>query len=145
MKDYKEINFDMDGTIADLYAVDGWLEDLRAYNPRPYEQAKVKVNMSRLARLIHKAQRNGYKVNIISWLSKCSTTEYDKAVINAKKVWLAKHLPSVQFDKVVIVAYGTPKSTCGCGVLFDDEEQNRKEWGKGAYTEKEIFEVLAKI
>ena len=137
-----EINFDMDGTIANLYDVEGWLEDLRAYNPRPYAEARPLVNMSRLARLIHRAQRLGYKVNIISWLSKCSTADYDEAVTNAKIEWLAKHLPSVKWDNITIVAYGTPKSTCGCGVLFDDEEQNRTEWGEGAYTEKEIFEIL---
>ena len=31
----KAIYFDMDGTIADLYAVDGWLDMLRAYDPTP--------------------------------------------------------------------------------------------------------------
>ena len=34
----KAIYFDMDGTIADLYAVDGWLADLRSENVRPYRQ-----------------------------------------------------------------------------------------------------------
>ena len=29
----KMICFDMDGTIADLYGVSGWLDDLRAENP----------------------------------------------------------------------------------------------------------------
>ena len=29
----KMICFDMDGTIADLYSVDGWLDYLRAENP----------------------------------------------------------------------------------------------------------------
>ena len=28
--------FDMDGTIADLYGVNGWLEMLREENARPY-------------------------------------------------------------------------------------------------------------
>ena len=31
------------------------------------------------------------------------------------------------------------------GILFDDEEHNRKSWGEGAYTEKEIFEVLKNL
>ena len=36
----KEICFDMDGTIADLYGVEGWLEDLEHFSPRPYEMAR---------------------------------------------------------------------------------------------------------
>lgn len=31
----KKIYFDMDGTIANLYAVEGWLPMLRAYDPTP--------------------------------------------------------------------------------------------------------------
>ena len=42
----KAIFFDMDGTIADLYGVDGWLDDLRAERVRPYAEAKPLVNLS---------------------------------------------------------------------------------------------------
>ena len=34
------INFDMDGTIADLYGVENWLEHLINGNTFPYEMAK---------------------------------------------------------------------------------------------------------
>ena len=34
------IYLDMDGTIADLYAVPNWLKMLRAENPAPYIQAE---------------------------------------------------------------------------------------------------------
>ena len=76
----KKIYFDMDGTIANLYAVEGWLPMLRAYDPTPYAQAVPMVNMSRLARYLHKAQRMGIEIGIISWLSKEPTEEYDRAV-----------------------------------------------------------------
>ena len=46
----KEICFDMDGTIADLYSVNGWLDYLIAEDVTPYAQAKVMLNMSALAR-----------------------------------------------------------------------------------------------
>ena len=39
MTNTKVIVFDMDGTIADLYGVNGWLEMLNAENPKPYEIA----------------------------------------------------------------------------------------------------------
>ena len=82
------IYFDMDGTICNLYANPAWLEQLRTYDPMPYATAKPLVNMSRLARLIRQLQKQGHKVGIISWLSKCSTVEYDCKVIKAKNAWL---------------------------------------------------------
>ena len=36
----KTIWFDLDGTIANLYGVDGWLPMLRAENPAPYGNAR---------------------------------------------------------------------------------------------------------
>lgn len=141
------LNFDMDGTIANLYGRPTWLQELRAYDPTPYELAEVMVNMSRLARYIHKAQAQGIAVNIISWLSKESNAEYDQAVENAKREWLRKHLPSVEWDAIYIVPYGTPKTTLvendGFHILFDDELPNRKAWDKGeSHTPDEIFEVI---
>jgi len=140
-----EINFDMDGTIADFYGVENWLQYLMERNPLPYEIAKPLVNMSVLARRLNSLQRKGYKVNIISWLSKCSDNDFDNAVTVAKVKWLRKHLPSVHWDSINIVRYGTPKNTIGCGVLFDDEEPNRKMWGDGAYDVHNILEILKEI
>ena len=137
-----EINFDMDGTLADFYGVENWLQYLIENNPFPYENAKPLVNMSALARRLNSLQRKGYKVNVISWLAKNSTKEFDEAVTEAKIKWLRKHLPSVHFDNINIVGYGTPKNTIGCGILFDDEEPNRNMWGSGAYDAHNILEVL---
>ena len=53
------IYFDMDGTIADLYAVDNWLAKLRSSDPSPYAEAETLLNMSHLARLLHKVQALG--------------------------------------------------------------------------------------
>ena len=136
------IYFDMDGTIADLYGVENWLEDLIAENVRPYAEAKPLVNLSLLARYIHKAQAKGYTVGIISWLSKSGTENYNAQVAEVKRAWLAKHLPSVEWDEIHIVEYGTPKHEICEGILFDDEEHNRIEWGEGAYEPKDIIEIL---
>ena len=142
---FLEINFDMDGTLCDFYGVENWLQYLIERNPFPYENAKPLVNMSALARRLNSLQRKGYKVNVISWLAKNSTADFDAVVTVAKVKWLRKHLPSVHWDNIYIVGYGTPKNTIGCGVLFDDEEPNRKMWGEGAYDAHNILEVLKSL
>ena len=43
------ICFDMDGTIADLYAVDNWLAKLRAEDETPYAEAAPMWDMTALA------------------------------------------------------------------------------------------------
>lgn len=139
------ICFDMDGTIANLYGVENWLEMLINYDETPYKKAAVLVNMNTLARMLNRLQKRGYQIGIVSWLSKDSTTEYDTKVTKAKKEWLAKHLKSVDFDFVEIVKYGTPKSFAAKSkddILFDDEIGNRKEWTGKAYDVHNIFEVL---
>lgn len=143
----KAIYFDMDGTIADLYGVEGWLNDLIAEDVRPYAEAKPLVNLSLLARYIHKAQAKGYRVGVISWLSKSGSPAYNEAVTEVKKAWLMKHLPSVEWDEIHIVNYGTPKSTCRLyeGILFDDEQRNLDEWGEGAVIASKLLEVLRNL
>ena len=141
----KEFNFDMDGTIADLYGVSEWLADLRAEKVRPYAEARPLVNMSRLARALNKAKRCGATLRVISWTSKGGSKAYNEAVAEVKKVWLKRHLPSVKWDEIAVVPYGTPKSTLGNGILFDDEERNRAEWGEGAHSPEKMFEVLAAV
>ena len=141
----KEINFDMDGTIANLYGVENWLDYLMAKDTTPYEVAKPLVNLSSLARVLNRLQRNGYTIGIIKKKKKNADNEYNTRVEEVKMAWLAKHLPSVKWDKISIVAYGIPKSTCGNGILFDDEEPNRKEWRGQAYDVDNIIEILKKL
>jgi hypothetical protein len=138
----RKIYLDMDGTWVNLYGVEGWLNDLINYNPRPYAEAKPLVHLATLARTIHELQRAGWAVCIISWLSKNSTVDYDMEVKNAKLAWLANHIPSVEWDEIHIIEYGTPKYTCGNGILFDDEERNRNEWKGIAYSEENLIKNL---
>ena len=140
--------FDMDGTIADLYAVENWLPMLRAYDPAPYALAKPLVRLSTLAYMLNKLKAKGYRVGVISWGSKCSTPAYDAAVTAAKVAWLKRHLPSVDFDEIHVVPYGVPKQNfkrTDADILFDDEERNRTNWGENAHTETEIFEILKSL
>jgi 5'(3')-deoxyribonucleotidase len=138
----KTINFDMDGTLANFYGVEGWLDDLENYRSRPYAIAKPLVNMSALARVLNRLQREGWTVNIISWLSKTGTPDYNAEVTNVKQKWLTKHLPSVKFDNIYIVPYGTPKHNISSGILFDDEIGNREKWNGQAFDVDNILGIL---
>lgn len=141
----KAIYFDMDGTIANLYGVDGWLDCIINEYTKPYREAKALVNMRQLGRELNRLKQNGYTIGIISWLAKGTTNEYNKRVTQAKRNWLARHLSAVQFDEVHIVEYGTPKQTLGNGILFDDEEPNRMNWIGKAYDVNDIIETLKAI
>lgn len=141
----KKIWLDMDGNFVGLYDVENWLDDLIHFSPRPYEVAKPLVNMSIFARQLNRLSKLGYEINIVSWLSKNSTPEYDNAVTKAKKTWLKKHLPSVKFNRIEILSYGIPKSSVGSGYLFDDEENNRREWKGIAFSNTELLSELKKL
>ena len=139
------IYFDMDGTIANLYGVENWLDDLINENTRPYDEAKPMLNFSVLAKQIHKMQKNGINFGIISWLSKKGSKEYNTAITESKLRWLKKHLPSVIWNEIHIVSYGTPKSTVANdrnGFLFDDEMNNRTEWGENSFGVENILATL---
>lgn len=147
----KIICLDMDGTFVHLYGVRNWERLLELHNPAPYVLAQPLVNLSLLARQLNRLQKSGYKIVIISWLAKNSDANYDRLVALAKRKWLTEHLPSVKFDEVIIVPYGTPKHTLIAekGILFDDEKPNVRAWvesGKGkAYTPDLMFEILKTI
>ena len=138
--------FDMDGCLCGLYDVPNWLPMLIASDPTPYKLAAPLVNMNKLARKLNQLQRAGYKIGIISWLSKNSTPEYDKAVTAAKLWWLKKHLRSVSWDAINIVPYGRNKwETCKAGILFDDEKPNRDSWGGEAFHPENLMDVLSSL
>ena len=131
----KTLVFDMDGTLADLYKVENWLEDLRSFNPRPYIVAEPMYDMDLLNALLNELKSSGWKIVVTSWLSKESTRAYDKEVRKAKREWLEKN--NFPFDEIHLVKYGTTKANCtrklgGYQILVDDNEQVRNGWNLGS-------------
>jgi len=131
----KWIWLDMDGTFVDLYGVCGWLEDLRAYRTRPYEQARCLYNVYELFEVLVDLRCKGYKIGVVSWCAKGHNDLFDMAITKVKNEWLYNNCLDVVLDKVIISAYGTCKADMcrpyGYGVLVDDEEQNRQAWDLG--------------
>ena len=144
------INFDMDGTIADLYAVDGWLEMLRAENPMPYAMAQPMYDMEELVEILEELKEIGWRIAVTSWLSMNSTREYDRMVREAKREWLERY--NFPYDEIHLVAYGTTKANCtrklgGYQILVDDNEKVRKGWtlGDTINANENILEELRKL
>ena len=139
------IYFDLDGTLADFYSVDNWLQKILENDSSPYREARPLYNFSYLAKLIHKCQTKGIEFSIISWGSKNSTENFLTAVADEKRQWLKTHLPSVNFSQIIIVPYGTPKENyknSHFDILFDDEQANRKNWKNGAFEPQYIIPIL---
>ena len=130
----KTLVFDMDGTIADFYGVEGWLEDLKAENTRPYVEAKPIYNTLILNTILGFFKAQGWKIVVTTWLAKGASAEYDALVREAKLAWLAKY--DFPYDEIHLVKYGTTKANCtrkagGFQVLVDDNEKVREGWHLG--------------
>ena len=146
----KVIVFDMDGTIADLYAVENWLPMLRAENSEPYRVANPMYDMVELANLLNLLKAEGWKIVVSSWSSKQASREYDKRVRAAKVAWLKKY--GFPADEIHVVKYGKSKSELtkslgGFQILVDDNAEVRAEWSNGATinAEHNIMKELEKL
>jgi hypothetical protein len=146
----KTLVFDMDGTIADLYAVENWLPMLRSEDSTPYRVARPMYEMTELAELLNLLKADGWKVVVTSWSSKQASREYDKRVRAAKVAWLKKY--GFPADEIHVVKYGKSKSEVtkeigGFQILVDDNAEVRAEWSNGATinAEHNIMEELVKL
>lgn len=142
------IYFDMDGTIADLYGVENWLDCLLNEDTFPYANAQPLLRLSALAKRLNNLQRQGYNIGIISWLSKSGSDAYNADVTAVKAQWLTRRMPSVNWDEVHIIPYGTPKENyckSPLDILFDDEQRNRDNWTGRAFDVDNILGTLASL
>lgn len=146
----KTLVFDMDGTIANLYGVDRWLDMLRAEDPTPYRIANPIYDIETLNVLLRLLKRKGWRIVVTTWLAKGSTKHYDNLVRMAKLEWLEMH--DFPFDEVHMVKYRTTKANCtrhygGFQILVDDNEKVRKGWtlGDTINANENILEKLEKL
>lgn len=150
----KMIVFDMDGVLADLYAVPNWLQMLRAEDPTPYIIAEPMLDMDILADILNELRANGIEIRIVTWLSKDSTEEYKDLVRKAKLEWLEEM--DFPFDNFHCVQYGATKANSvrkylkeeETAILIDDNAKVRKGWTLGETvdpTEIDIIDFLESL
>jgi hypothetical protein len=134
MNERKMICFDMDGTIVDLYGVNGWLEMLKNEDTTPYISAKPIWDMEELNTVLTALQAKGWIISIVTWLAMNSTEEYKKATRKAKIEWLEEN--NFIYDEFHGVQYGTTKANTvrnktDYAILIDDNRKVRNGWTLG--------------
>ena len=131
------ICFDMDGTIADLYGVSGWLEMLDNQNPTPYIEAQPLWDMAELNATLMALQEVGIEIRVITWLAKHTTPAYSEEVRIAKREWLEEY--GFPYDNFHGVKFGSTKADSvrrylaenENAILIDDNAKVREGWHLG--------------
>lgn len=138
------VYFDMDGTIANLYGVDGWLDALHNEDATPYVVAAPLVDMDKLNAICAALQAVGIVIGVISWSAKGGSKEYNAEVRKVKREWIKTYLPCV--TEFHVVKYGTPKHRVrkiDNSILVDDNAEVRDAWdGLTINAAKDFVKVL---
>ena len=106
-----KIFFDMDGTIADLYNTDNWLDLLLNETSGLFRNLKVMHDKRKLQSIIKRLQAKGYEIEVITWTPKNVSQDYIKVVEQEKKDWIAEHFPMI--ETIHCLGYGVPKQQIG--------------------------------
>lgn len=141
----KMICFDMDGTIADLFAVRDWLPKLRAEDPSPYAEAAPMWDMAELRKVLIELK---IEVRIVTWLSKDSSEEYKDEVRQAKREWLDRY--DFPYDHFHGVRYGATKADSvrnllnenETAILIDDNAKIRSGWNLGEAVDPTAVDLI---
>ncbi len=144
----KMICFDMDGTIADLYAVPNWLDKLRNEDPTPYDEAEPMWDMAVLRETLLSLIAQGWEIRVITWLAKESSEYYKLLVRDAKREWLDYY--GFPYEKCHMVEYGTTKANCvrkmaESAILIDDNEKVRDGWHLGETLDPTNCDLIAEL
>ena len=97
----KEIYFDLDGTLYDLYGMENWLERIEKEKPNTFTDGNFIVNYDEFIQCVTKLKEQGYNFNVISWLPYDVTYNYRKKCEQEKRSWIKKFLPFVKKQRQI--------------------------------------------
>ena len=132
--------FDMDGTIAELYKVEGWLQKLRNNDWSVYSECAPRHNYKRINAAIEALIENGWQVGVITWGSKGIDWGRElNEISDIKFGWIHKFFPAFTSGKFACIPYGYSKADfleemgdgdCEYDIayLVDDNKEVRQEW-----------------
>ena len=117
------IYLDMDGTIADLYGIKNWLDNLINEVEGLFLNCEPLITEAELLKFF---PSETYELRICSMTPLNATEKYCQVVINEKNQWLDKHFPSITHR--VYMEYGNDKNLQNSvnHILIDDNETIRQ-------------------
>lgn len=127
----KTIYFDMDGTLSNLYAVDDVFNKLDNWDCTPYKDA---LPINKNIELLKQYKHNGYRVVILSCLSKITNEQFDVDTIQCKNMWLDMYVGKQYIDERIYIPYTKHKEMYvhSNGILVDDDKVILSNWNKGS-------------
>lgn len=123
----KIVYFDMDGTIANLYAVNNVFERLDNLDAKVYEEATPII---KYIEMLKEFKAMGYKVIILSCLGMISEKQFDIDTIKYKNNWLDKYVGKEYIDDRMFIEYTKHKENYvkEGGILVDDDDKVLCNW-----------------
>lgn len=127
------IYFDLDGTLFDLYGKTNWLDFLENEKSGIFIEGNFMPNIEigKLLELISKLLSYGVNFEVITWLPKQASKNYEEICEKEKRIWVEKNLPFIQ--KINCQSYGIPKQKAinqktSRMILIDDNEDICRNW-----------------
>lgn len=126
------ICFDLDGTLFDLYGKSNWLEMLRTEKPEVFRGDFLpEIDVTKLFLIMARLAAAGARFEVITWLPKYASKEFERACTREKIRWVKNNLPFI--DNISCISYGVPKQTAISKrtskiFLIDDSEEVGRMW-----------------
>ena len=127
------VYLDMDGTIANLYGLENWLERLLNEDKTVFIDCEPLTTEKHLLSLYPLEK---YDIRILSMTPKNASQAYCKSVEQQKNIWLDKYFP--QLKKRIYMKYGYNKNLKNSknAILIDDNAKIRENYnGMALYPE----------
>lgn len=120
-----KVYLDMDGTIADLYGKQNWLECLRNEKDNTFSDLRPIITQEELLKIFPEKE---YDIRILSMTPLGASKPFCEKVIEEKNAWLDKYFPILR--KRIYQKYGHNKNVKNSAnaILVDDNEIIRKSW-----------------
>ena len=130
------VYLDMDGTIADLYGIEGWLDRLHNEDKTIFLECAPLISEKEL---LNRFPAEQYEIKILSMTPLGATDEYCANVAEQKSAWLDCYFPTL--TKRIYKKYGHNKNLKGSAsaILVDDSAPIRATFRGTAINPVEIW------